>query len=309
MFGSCGGSFLLRIRELAGVASVAFVAMAVAMAIQSAHISFAMLGRPTPEPVRLASNDPAALPVKDVQSERPAATKVQPPPRPEASPPFQASPDEVALRVRESVPAQLYPYFDVFLYVSKAVAGPWAQHMFIFHKGNDGGLVFEKAIPVSTGRERREKYFTDTPEGLFELDPNRFDRVHFSHVWDGAAMPWAMFLNYTVHGHAAGIALHAWAGHEVPLGQRASGGCVRLPPDQAEYLFKRFQAEEGGMVPVFAVDPAGPTTRKDGAILTDGTGQPELYWGYRVLVIIQDYPGAPALVAELDPAAAGSVAK
>lgn len=308
MPGVAGDLALLRIREFAAIASLAFLAMLTAMAIQSAHISFAMLGQPAPEPIRLASNDPIALPIKDARPDPADAPKEQPRATPQTAP-FQFSPDDVALRVRESVPARLYPFFDVFLYVSKAAAGPWAQHMFIFHKGYDGGLVFEKAIPVSTGRERREKYFTDTPEGLFELDPNRFDRVHFSRVWDGAAMPWAMFLNYTVHGHAAGIALHAWAGHEVPLGQRASGGCVRLPPDQAEYLFKRFQAEEGGMVPVFALDPTGPTTRKDGTVLTDASGTPELYWGYRVLVIIQDYPGGPALVAELAPISVGSVAK
>ena len=292
------------IREFAAIAAIALLGMSAAIAIQSAHITFAMLS-PRP-PVRLASNDPAIPPSKDFQTDHALPPKVQRPVLPQAMP---VSPEDVAMRVRESVPASLYPYFDVFLYVSKAAVGPWAQHMFIFHKGDDGGLVFEKSFPVSTGRERREKYFTDTPEGLFELDPNRFDRVHFSHVWHDAAMPWAMFLNYTVHGHLAGIALHAWAGHEVPLGQRASGGCVRMPPDQAEYLFKRFEAEEGGLVPVFALDPSVQTTRKDGTILMDADGKPVLVWGYRVLLIVQDYPGGPALVADLTPPPDLSVAK
>jgi hypothetical protein len=205
----------------------------------------------------------------------------------------------VALRVRDSVPSNLFPYFDVYLYVSKAAQGPWAQHMFIFHRAPDRHLVFEQSIPVSTGRERREKYFTSTPTGLFELDPNRFDRNHRSHRWNNAPMPWAMFLDYTINNHLAGVALHSGIGHVALLGQRASGGCVRLPPEMAQTLFKRFQADEHGMVPVFAFNDTHSTTLTDGTLQLGADGQPLLTPGYKVLLIIQDYPGGPSLVAEV----------
>jgi hypothetical protein len=205
----------------------------------------------------------------------------------------------VALRVRDSVPSNLFQYFDVYLYVSKAAQGPWAQHMFIFHRAADRHLVFEQSVPVSTGRERHEKYFTSTPTGLFELDPNRFDANHRSHRWHNAPMPWAMFLDYTINNHLAGVALHSGIGHVPLLGQRASGGCVRLPPETAQMLFKRFQAEEHGMVPVFAFNGSHSTTLTDGTLELDASGGPVMVPGYKVLLIIQDYPGGPALVAEL----------
>ncbi len=112
-------------------------------------------------------------------------------------------------------------------------------------------------------------------------------------------MPWAMFLDYTIHDHLAGIALHSGIGHVPLLGQRASGGCVRLPPEMAETLFKRFQADEHGMVPRFAFNDTHSTTLTDGTLERGADGQPVLTPGYKVLLIIQDYPGGPALVAEL----------
>src|SRR6185437_10831493 len=80
----------------------------------------------------------------------------------------------VAARVSDKVPASLAPYFDTFIYVSKAASGPWAQRLFLFRKSDDGTLAFEQSFPVSTGRERSEQYFTATPTGLFELDVHRF---------------------------------------------------------------------------------------------------------------------------------------
>ena len=205
----------------------------------------------------------------------------------------------VAERLRDRVPAALFPYFDEYLYVSKAANGAWAQHMYMFHKADDGDLVYEQAFPVSTGREMQEQYFTSTPSGMFELDPDRFDRVHFSHRWHGAAMPWAMFLDYTIHGHATGIAMHSAEGHAFELGHRASGGCIRLPREKAEELFQRFQAEERGRVPVFAFDDTRATTFTDGSLVRDAAGNVELQSGYKVLLFIEDYPGGPAVVAVL----------
>ncbi|HEX3674824.1 MAG TPA: L,D-transpeptidase [Rhizomicrobium sp.] len=206
---------------------------------------------------------------------------------------------DVAERLRGQVPPGLARYFDVFLYVSKANAGAWAQHMFIFHRADDGEFIYEKNIPVSTGRERYEKYFTSTPAGIFELDPDRFETMHHSHLWHGAPMAWAMFLNARYKGRQVGIALHSAGEHIADLGHRASGGCVRLPPEQAEILFHRFQAQERGMVPILNVDPASGTTSRTGETILGPAGQPLMAEGYKVLLIIEDYPGGPAYVAVL----------
>jgi len=253
------------------------------------HVAKAQIVPPPPKPAA----------VNPQLAEGPApARPVMPPPAIETD---GASTQAVAVaeRVRQSVPAELFPYFDVYLYVSKAASGPWAQHMFVYHKTDSGKLAFEETFPVSTGRERHEKYFTSTPSGMFELDPARFDAHHRSHRWNGAPMPWAMFLNYTIHNRETGVALHSGVGHVALLGQRASGGCVRMPPEKAEEYFRRFQATEHGEVPVFAFDSASGTTRTDGMLQRDMAGKPILTEGYRVLLIIQDYPGGPATVAVL----------
>ena len=362
---------MVRVREAASVATLAFGGMLVAMALQALHIhpvqmyrdavvaeasnpkapvSVAHIGKPMPSVAARAGNSSAPAPVAEqakastdpvdaaavdaltgratplattpaanalaqAATPQPPQVKAQelasaPPPLPAPAalspPPPLAKrlsvdvesgeqPAAVAARIRESVPPELARYFNVFLYVSKASQGPWAQRMFIYHRGDDGDLVFEKAVPVSTGRERQEKYFTTTPTGLFELDPDRFDRVHFSARWHHAPMPWAMFLNYTIHGHLTGVALHSGIGHEADLGHRASGGCVRLPPEEAKALFQRFQQEEHGKVPVFAMD--GSSTDVNGRMVRDTAGNPALFPGYRVLVLIQNDPGSAPLVA------------
>ena len=246
-------------------------------------------------PVRVLAPAPQAIAVPVTASAPPALpAPVQQPPAPQVDDSALQA-DAVAERVKESVPPELFSYFHTYLYVSKAAHGAWAQHMFVFHRADSGRMIFVDSFPVSTGREQHEKYFTSTPAGIFELDPNRFDEHHRSHRWGGAPMPWAMFLNYTIHGHLAGIALHSGVGHVAFLGQRASGGCVRMPPEKAEYYFKKFRAEEYGQVPVFAFD--GDTTAKDGRLVRDAAGNPQMTEGYKVLLIIQDYPGGPAYVA------------
>lgn len=265
-----------------------------------------------PKPDAVAPESPAAVQAAQLVTSPAATSPVQQKPdmrvaeaASTTAPPLITTTDtsafanSVASRLRDSVPSDLFAYFDVYLYVSKAAAGPWAQHMFIFHKSADNHLVFEQSVPVSTGRERHEKYFTSTPTGLFELDPNRFDRNHHSHRWNNAPMPWAMFLDYTINNHLAGVALHSGIGHVALLGQRASGGCVRMPPEMAETLFKRFQATEGGMVPAFAFNDSHSTTRTDGTLELSADGQVVMQPGYKVLLVIQDYPGGPALVAEV----------
>src|SRR6185437_10268707 len=181
--------------------------------------------------IRLASTQAnAALPVV-MDGTLPQSPALPPAPAPIPDPAVVQQSD-AADRLREKVPNALYPYFDVYLYVSKAASG---------------SLVFEQSFPVSTARELHERYFTDTPDGLFELDPDRFETMHYSHTWHGAAMPWAMFLNATIHGRQTGVALHSSGeAHAALLGRRASGGCVRLPPQKAHELFERFRAEERG---------------------------------------------------------------
>ena len=328
---------MVRVREFAAVASVAMLAMSAAFWIQRfesnstlqaavtkwipgvsnpavspdatrrerpASTLFVAAGTapsPLPIPVRVAKAALAPPPNTSAVAPQFAKGPAQPAPPPPAVDTDGASADAIAVaeRVRQSVPAELFPYFDVYLYVSKSASGAWAQHMFVFHKTDNGRLAFEETFPVSTGRERAEKYFTSTPSGLFELDPNRFDANHRSHRWNNAPMPWAMFLNYTIHNREAGVALHSGVGHVALLGQRASGGCVRMPPQKAEEYFRRFQATEHGEVPVFAFDGASGTTRTDGLVQRDMAGNPVLTEGYRVLLIIQDYPGGPATVAAL----------
>ena len=210
-------------------------------------------------------------------------------------PAMQPDAAKVAARLIDKLPRTLTPYFNVYLYVSKAAEGSWAQRLFLFRK-NGAMLSFEESFPVSTGRERDEQYFTATPTGLFELDANRFMPMAYSAKWNDAAMPWAMFLNYAYRNDMTGVALHAAIGARElrEIGHRASGGCVRLPLDKANALFHRFQAEERGPVPVFAFDEARGTTNVDGIVAGDGAGRVYLADGVRVLVVIENYSGDPA---------------
>jgi hypothetical protein len=297
---------MLRLREFAAVASVAMLGMTAALGVQKfgglprllAALPTTNANAQTAQTYRAVAH---MVPVQRIalQSGAPRATPVviPVPVKPPVVAQIPVSTDDVADHVRGIVPRELAGYFDLYLYVSKAAHGSWAQHMFVFDRTGDGDLKFEQSFPVSTGREMQEKYFTSTPAGLFELDPDRFDRRHYSHRWHNAPMPWAMFLNYTIHGNPTGVALHSAIGHEAELGHRASGGCVRMPPEKAEEFFERIQRTEAGDVPVFAMD--GSTTDKQGQIALNADGSPMLARGYRVLLIIEDYPGAPVLVATI----------
>jgi hypothetical protein len=112
-------------------------------------------------------------------------------------------------------------------------------------------------------------------------------------------MPWAMFLNASISGRQTGIALHSAGSHVPDLGHRASGGCVRLPPEKAAELFHRFQLENRGSVPVMAFDAGLNRTSPTGRIVRGADGRPMMYYGYRVLLIIENYEGGPALVAAI----------
>ncbi|MEI9993968.1 MAG: L,D-transpeptidase family protein [Rhizomicrobium sp.] len=201
----------------------------------------------------------------------------------------------VATHISARLPPPLTPYFDTFVYVSKAASGPWAQRLFLFHKNADGTLALEESFAISTGRERAEQYFTATPTGFFELDVHRFFPMARSAKWNDAQMPWAMFLNYSYRTKMAGVALHAAIGrHELAdIGHRASGGCVRLPIEKASAFYHRFLAEERGQVPVFTFDTARGTTNTAGLAAHDAAGNIVLADGLRVLVMIDNFAGLP----------------
>ncbi len=142
---------------------------------------------------------------------------------------------------------------------------------------------------VSTGRERRERYFTETPLGLFRLDRNRFYKFVRSVQWNGAAMPFAMFFDWDYATRKSGYAIHA-AGRTTQryLGRRASGGCIRLSLAHAEALFMRIREGYAGKVPDMPFDRAAGLTKSDGTIRLNDAGRPIFEQGYRVLLVVDD---------------------
>ena len=218
-----------------------------------------------------------------------------------------------AVRLMDRTPDEIKNYFDLYLYVSKAKAGPIAQHMFVYQRGFDGEMTLLHDWPVSTGREKKERTpsgrrtFTNTPEGIYKLDPNRFHAKYRSKAWN-ADMPWTMFLDLVEKGNITGYAIHAAGKSKISqLGRRASGGCIRLAPDNARTLFKMVQKSYAGLVPVFAM--SGNSTGIVGRPSRLADGSMELTYGYRVLLHIEDYAGEhlPAMaVASFVPAAVGA---
>ncbi len=88
----------------------------------------------------------------------------------------------------------------------------------------------EYVWPVSTGGTGY-----DTPSGNFRAF--RLEEDHKSTEWDDAPMPHSIF--FTPRGHA----IHG--SFSKRIGQRASHGCVRLAPENAEQLFS--MVEENGL--------------------------------------------------------------
>ncbi len=195
-------------------------------------------------------------------------------------------------RVLEMVPAHLHDHFDMYLYVSKAVEGVWAQQMFVFEKPDGAAgrdLALTARLQVSTGREQEERYWTGTPTGLFRLDKDRFFEEAWSYQWDGVAIPWSMFFDYSYRTRKSGYAIHAAIPEfENALGRRASAGCIRLSMEHAEWLFKRVRTEFAGPMPVFPFDHEVGLTKTDGTVSRDGEGNVVMTPGYKVLVVIDD---------------------
>src|SRR5579885_200149 len=227
-------------------------------------------------------------------------------PNPPAADNHQPSPAELARvsdRLRDSLTAEMLANFDLFLYVSKAESGPWAQRMYVFDKKADGNLVMLYNWPVSTGREKVEynaaglRLPSYTPTGYYELDPRRF-YTHYNSIQWNQPMPYAMFFNWVHDGAKTGLAIHGATGSDIALlGTRASAGCVRLAPQNAQLLFNLIRNHYKGDVPLFDFDRRTATMANNGLLLHDASGHLEYAHGYRVLVFIENFGGENVVAA------------
>jgi predicted transglutaminase-like cysteine proteinase len=211
----------------------------------------------------------------------------------------------VVERLRQNLTREMLANFELFLYVSKAEHGPWAQHMYVFAKADNGDLDLKYNWLVSTGREQAElntagvRLQTHTPEGYYQLDPGRLFRHYTSAEW-GQPMPFAMFFNWVRNGRQTGLAIHAATGGDVALlGSRGSAGCIRLSPANAGALFALIKSQYGGLAPRFAFDRRTGTMSNQGILLHDANGHVQLAQGYKVLIFVENYGGNDNVVAAL----------
>ena len=202
----------------------------------------------------------------------------------------------VEARLKDNLSPELFQNFGLFIYVSKADVGPWAQRMYVFQKVGDDLLPLYD-WPVSTGREAVEadaqgvELPTTTPTGYYELDAKRLFEKYRSTQWN-ESMPYAMFFNWTNHGVQTGLAIHAATDEGAGLlGMRASAGCVRLSLENARTLFNLVRDNYRGTVPKLAFDKYTSTTMNNGLVLHDQSGNVVLTPGYSVLVYIDGSGG------------------
>lgn len=215
----------------------------------------------------------------------------------------EVSPFTVAeRRLFATIPDEIEPYFDLFMYVSKSTRGALAQRMYVFQRDGDGKVIPYAEWPVSTGREKLElhnerRVRTVTPEGIFALNPKRFHKRYWSTSWDGAPMHYAMFYDLMNNGNQTGLAIHAAVGADKirKLGRRDSAGCIRLAPKNAKELFFKVRNTTQGRVPVLAVNERGSTDRW-GRVQFDDAGVMKLQDGYRALVFVENYDGRDEVI-------------
>ncbi len=205
-------------------------------------------------------------------------------------------------RLLATVPDEIEPYFDLFMYVSKSNRGPLAQHMFIFQRDADGKIIPYAEWKVSTGREKIEihldrKVRTNTPEGIFQLDPDRMHEKYWSHSWNNAPMHYAMFYDLLNNGNQSGLAIHAAIGASkiARLGRRDSAGCIRLAPKNAKELFLKVRSTLKGQVPVLAMNERRSTDRW-GRVEKDANGSTLMQDGYRAVLFVENYDGREEIV-------------
>lgn len=263
--------------------------------VEHAHIAKVVV----PPPKVMASPKPA-LALAPPAPEAPASA-----PRPDLTTPSSAELARVMARLKDNLTAEMLDNFELFLYVSKAESGPLAQRMYVFRKRANGDLDLLHNWPVSTGRElvefapngRVEPSFT--PQGYYELDPDRMYEHHVSGQWK-TPMPYAMFFNWERNGVQTGLAIHSATGHDIAeLGKRASAGCVRLAPEHAAQLFHLIRTQYKGLAPRFAYDRRTATMSNEGLMMHDAEGHVRMEEGYKVLVFIENYGGGNNVVAAL----------
>ena len=261
---------------------------------------------------------PTSLPAKPVEKPLPIApattAAVVPPaavPEPQPAPPAIVPPSDPA-RVTQvldhlglNLTQDMRANFDLFLYISKADKGPLSQRLYVVNKKANGDLALLYDWAASTGREQIEfnkagqKLPSFTPEGYYELDPERMYKRYRSGQWD-QSMPYAMFFSWIDGGLQTGLAVHAAVDGDVAkLGTRSSAGCIRLAPENAETLYKLIHSDYRGPTPVLAYDRKTQTMSNHGVMARDAKGNIKFAEGYRVLVFIENYGGAPDMVAAL----------
>lgn len=253
-----------------------------------------------PPPARVASAPPQAAPLTLAPPATEAPTvqaSAAPAPRPDLAMPGPAELSRVMLRLKDNLTSEMLGNFELFLYVSKAENGPWAQRMYVFRKQGNGNLGLLYNWPVSTGRELVEfapngqRAPSFTPQGYYELDPDRMYKHHVSGQWH-QPMPYAMFFNWQKDGLQTGLAIHGASGEDVAqLGHRASAGCVRIAPENAALLFNLIKTQYRGLAPRFAIDRRTASMSNDGLLMHDAQGRIQLADGYKVLVFIENYGG------------------
>jgi hypothetical protein len=224
-------------------------------------------------------------------------------PAPEANP---LSPEELARvtsHFKLSLNKELYENFELFLYISKAERGPWAQRMYVLSKKTGGDLKLIYNWPASTGRETVElapggtEESTATPAGYYEFDPDRMYLRYHSIQWD-QPMPYAMFFNWEKDGNQTGLAIHGAVGDSIVLlGKRSSAGCVRINPQNARLLYRLIRDYYKGPAPRFAYDRRTATMSKDGMLMRDKDGNLKFEEGYKVLVFIENNGGENVVAA------------
>jgi len=159
--------------------------------------------------------------------------------------------------------------YEFLLVINKSNIGPTAQTATAYWQGQKFGV-----FKVSTGREKSEvsksgrKYFSNTPTGWFH--PAWLSKNHVSKTWE-VPMPFSVFFNEGIATHAA------LPNYFDKLGNRASGGCVRLHPSHAEWIFDNVQKAGKGLVPEFT---------KTGQPVLDRNGNQKFSQNYRSLFIV-----------------------
>jgi len=236
---------------------------------------------------------------------RPAIVPPPAPPPPSAARPTLAPGElvRVTMRLKENLTHEMLDNFGLFLYVSKAETGPWSQRLYVFRKDTGGNLAMLYNWPASTGRERDEiapngtRQPSFTPQGYYQIDPNRMYKRHFSGQWH-EPMPYAMFFNWENRGLQTGLAIHGATGLELKqLGTRASAGCIRIAPENAALLFKLIKDQYKGLAPRIAFDRRTATMSNQGVMMHEAGGNLQMADGYKVLVFVENFGGENVVAA------------